>query len=368
MSVILFYSPFNQRSRDTESLMIAFRKQGHRVISLSQQGGHEIHDFLRTQGIETYSFMPAATHAWVRHIRHLRFLIRFCRKNGVDVVYSHLEPANFIASIAQFFIRARVYLCRHHADQYRLLGRDGDWSYKITYSLARRIIAFSEASRSYMIQHEGVAASKIRKINLAYDFSLYPEPDQDHIRNIKSKASVDILLITVGSFVPLKRPDLSLQVLRALVDQGYNAGLILLGKGELETGLRMLTRQLGLEGRVFFPGYVHNVLDYITASTFLLHPSASESSCVAVKEAGLVARPAIVCRGVGDFDDYIVDGMNGFSVSLDKFVQEAVRIIKTHAQDEKYILQLGENLKKSILDLFSVDNVLRQYDLLNHVQ
>ncbi|NJM26390.1 MAG: hypothetical protein HC859_13810 [Bacteroidia bacterium] len=45
MKRILFYSPFNQRSRDTESLMIAFKQMGHRVLSLSQQEGHIINDF-----------------------------------------------------------------------------------------------------------------------------------------------------------------------------------------------------------------------------------------------------------------------------------------------------------------------------------
>jgi glycosyltransferase involved in cell wall biosynthesis len=367
MSVILFYAPFNQRSRDTESLMIAFRRQGHRVISLSQQEGREIHDFLRPYGIETYSFMPRNANSWVRHLRHLAFLIRFCRAHQVDVVYSHLESANFIASVAQFFIRARVYVCRHHADQYGLLGRDRDLSYRVTYGLARHIIAFSEASKNYMIQREGVSADKIIKINLAYDFSLYAQPVPAHVEAIRREVSADIVLITVGSFLPLKRPGQSVEVLKALVDGGHDAALILLGKGELDTELKAMSCELGLENRVFFPGYVHNVLDYIAASTFLLHPSVSESSCVAVKEAGIVSRPVIVCRNIGDFDDYIVDGENGFSVHQDRFVQEAVKLIEsTHR--ENHLSQLGENLKKSVLNLFGVENVVHQYDPLNHVR
>lgn len=50
MAVILFYSPFNQRSRDTETLMIGFRTQGHQVISLSQQEGLVIHGFSSKPG------------------------------------------------------------------------------------------------------------------------------------------------------------------------------------------------------------------------------------------------------------------------------------------------------------------------------
>ncbi len=55
MATILFYSPFIHRSRDTESLMIAFRDQGHRVISLSQESGKDIHEFLEPLGIDVFT-------------------------------------------------------------------------------------------------------------------------------------------------------------------------------------------------------------------------------------------------------------------------------------------------------------------------
>jgi glycosyltransferase involved in cell wall biosynthesis len=368
MSVILFYSPFNQRSRDTESLMIAFRVQGHRVISLSQQDGRGIHAFLESKGVETYSFKPKNSNPWIRHCRHLVFLILFCWRNKVTVVYSHLEPANFIAAIAQFFVRARVFICRHHADQYHLLGREQDWSYKTTYRLARNIIVFSEVSKKYMVEHEGVAGKKVRKINLAYDFSLYAQPDSENIEQIKKKLGAKILLITVGSLLPLKRPEQSIYVLKELIDKGYDAALILLGSGPLDAELRTLSNALELQDKILFAGYVSNVLDYVSASSVLLHPSVSESSCVAVKEAGLVRKPVIVCQGVGDFDDYIVHGHNGFSTHIDSFLEEAVDIIEMNYKDENRLDQLGENLKKSVLDLFSIENVLPLYGPLNNTR
>jgi len=365
MSVVLFYSPFNQRSRDTESLMLAFRRQGHRVISLSQQAGSEIHDLLENHGIETHSFIPESTNAWVRHLRHLIFLIRFCRTNGVDVVYSHLEAANFIASMAQFFMPATVYICRHHTDQYQLLGFDKDISYKLTYQFARNIIVFSEASRKYMIENEGIQASRIRKINLAYDFSLYPAPDAQSIDGISKKNPAEILLITVGSLYPLKRPDESLRVLKALVDRQYNARLILLGKGDLNSELKSLSRELGLEDRLLFAGYVNNVLDYLAASSFVLHPSVSESSCVAIKEAGLVKKPVIVCQGVGDFDDYVIHGVNGFLVDPDKYVEESVAIIEQYNRDNVGLGKIGAGLREAVIRHFDIKNVIDQYNSLN---
>ena len=118
MATILFYSPFNQRSRDTESVMIAFKKQGHKVVSLSQQEGLQINSFLNSQGIEASSHViPGERSGWFYYLKHLVFFIRFCRKHKVDIVYSHLDPANFVASIGQYFIKARTFLCRHYINE-----------------------------------------------------------------------------------------------------------------------------------------------------------------------------------------------------------------------------------------------------------
>jgi len=365
---ILFYGPFNQRSRDTESVMIAFRQQGHHVILLSQARGLLISEFLKTKDIETFSFIPQTRFGWIKHCQHVYFLARFCWSNKVEVVYSHLESANFIASIAQFFVRAKVYICRHHSDQYKLLGQDKDLSYRFTYALAKKIIVVSEATKNYMIANEGIPENKIIRINLAYDFSLYGKTDQRQIEDIKKTVFSEIILITVGSLNPLKRPDISIGVLNALVEKGYDAKLVLLGTGELYSSLKTQAETLELTERVIFPGYVENVLDYMTVASYLIHPSVSESSCVVVKEAGLVFKPVIACNGVGDFQDYIVNAENGFLVDPNKFVEASTEIITKHLHNEGLLLQIGKNLNQSVLNHFSIQHVISKYDSLNTIR
>jgi hypothetical protein len=186
MASILFYTPFDQRSRDVESLMLAFHQQGHRVISLSQQKGSMIHEFLRSQGIEVHSHViQSASANWWYFFRHLIFFVRFCRREKIDIVYSHLEPANYVASIGQFFIRAKTIICRHHIDEGRLYGFDQALYYKITYRLAKKIIVESDHARRYMMEHENIPGDKILHINLAYDFSLYPVPVEEKVKQLR---------------------------------------------------------------------------------------------------------------------------------------------------------------------------------------
>jgi hypothetical protein len=175
MGRILFYSPFNQRSRDTESLMIAFKGAGHDVYSLSQQEGREIHDFLKSYDIHTNSYIVPGTRGGAGYyFKHLKYFARYCREHKIDIVYSHLEPANFVASVGQYMIRARTFLCRHHIDEGKLYNFDRDLYYRVTYKLARKIIVVSDHARRYMIEHEKIPARKIIHINLAYNFDLYP--------------------------------------------------------------------------------------------------------------------------------------------------------------------------------------------------
>ncbi len=129
--------------------------------------------------------------------------------------------------------------------------------------------------------------------------------------------------------------------------------------------LKILVTQLGLSDAVIMPGYVSNVLEYISTADFFLHPSILDSSCVVIKEAGLVSKPVIVCRGVGDFDDYVVHKTNGLVVDRDKFVEESSLLIQKYHHNKKFLSELGEGLKKSVLELFDVEKVARQYDLLN---
>jgi glycosyltransferase involved in cell wall biosynthesis len=346
--------------------MISLFLQGHQVFSLSQQEGDLINDFLNSKGVKASSYvLPGKRSGWWYFFRQLIYFIRFCRRHKIDIVYSHLESANFIASVAQLFIKAKVFVCRHHSDQYRLLKRDKDISYRLTYSLARHIIVFSDNTRNYMIKEEGIPADKIIRINLGYDFSLYPAIRTDVVDQIKEKYAADVLLVTVGGLTPLKRPDVSVKILKGLIDMGINAKLIFLGAGELESSLKMSVKKTELTDRVYFPGYVDNVIEYIAASSFLIHPSVSEASCVAVKEAALVAKPVVVCSGIGDFDDYIVNKENGFSFSPDKFAECTVDIVASSFRNRAFLENIGSNLRKSVMEKFSIEKVITHYNKLN---
>lgn len=367
MATILFYSPFNQRSRDTESLMLAFKNQGHRVLSLSQGEGVLINEFLNSKGVQACSHVVRSSSGWWYYLQHIIFLIKFCWHEKVQIVYSHLEPANFVASIGQFAIRARVFICRHHIDEAKLYKFDKKISYRITYQLAKEIIVVSNHAKQYMISEEGIPSKKIIHINLAYDFKLYSNPSHLEVKEVRDQYSCDVLLTAALRLTKYKRPEIAIDTLSMLLDKGIDAKLVIMGQGDMVGLLHHKLDALNLSERVFLVGFVPNPLTYMQAADFIIHPSILDSSCVTIKEAGLLSKPVIVCDGIGDFKDYIIHGKNGFLVNPDLFAAEGSDIIMRTKDNKLYLNDLGANLKTSVSRLFDINHIIHSYSQLNEV-
>lgn len=343
--------------------MVEFIKQGHRVYFLNQQENEYLPTICKNTGVHYETIPPpTSTSTIIRTLYYCMQLFRFVGANRINIVYSHLEPANFIAVLTQFFISAKIIIVRHHHDLAARAGFGSDLSYKMTYQLARKIITVSEATKNYMVVEEGFSAEKIFPIRLGYDFSIFGSPNELNVKKLKEKLKDSVVLITVGRLDEYKRPMLSFEVCKALNRKGIKSHLFFLGVGEFQHTLQEEVHRCALENAVSFIGYADNVLDYLAVSDWLLHPSISESSCVVVKEAGLVELPAIVCKGVGDFDYYLLHGQNSFLVDPHNFIEESVQTISDLVSDQSARKKLGIQLKKDVLANFSISAILPQYE------
>src|SRR5262249_12957331 len=83
------------------------------------------------------------------------------------------------------------------------------------------------------------------------------------------------------------------------------------GRGYMEDGMRRLAARLSLDGRVSFCGHVSNIEKIWADHHALILPSRFEGLPVALVEAMLCARPAIVTN-VGGNAELIEDGRSGF--------------------------------------------------------
>lgn len=357
---ILFFGPFTYRARDNESLILKFKEQGHHVFFLTMEQGGYIIDFLSENNIPCYR-MDIKGNGKLALLKKVLYFIRFIKKHRIDTVFSHLEPANFIAVLAQPFVKSRIVIVRHHSDLFYINNLHKLFSYRYSYRNAKEIIAVSEHAKKVMVDKEKIDGDKITVINLAYNFDLFEKASINEVELIRKQYDYDLLLLSVGRLVKNKRLDISIDVLKKLIENGHSVGLLILGNGELETELQSKIELNNLAHSCHLLGFKTNVMDYLAACDILVHPSESESSSVIVKEAGIQKKVIIGCYGVGDCDDYIVNGENGFLIDKDNFVNEAVDIIEEKLVGKTERKRIGENLYTSVEQLFSIENNIGFY-------
>ena len=70
----------------------------------------------------------------------------------------------------------------------------------------------------------------------------------------------------------------------------------------------------------------------MAACDLMIHPSLSDASNSAIKEMGLLSKAVAVCSEVGDFDEYIVNDVNGFLMSPINFLMQLLKSSGLYSQ------------------------------------
>ena len=363
---ILFYYPSNKRTISIESVIIGFKKQGHQVMLLTQSEDGELHEELIENKIPTYNYVIKKNNAFLYYFKHLIFLSKFCRTNDIDIVYSHLQQANIISVFAQYFCRAKFLICRHHSS---VSGSDKNFNQSLFDRLINRfsktIIVPSKMVYKQVNGTEGVKGNKIKLINYGYDFSKYPSPNLIEVEKIKNEFKAKLLLVKIARLVPGKRYDILFSIINKLVREGMDIKLLVISGGPLLQELEEYINVNHLENNIYLLGERSNVIDYLCASDVVPLLSESEASNSVIKEAGLVSKCVIVCKGVGDFEDYIVDGDSGFLIDKENPTSDLLKHLSDVYSHKVDIKRLGEKLHKSVLENFSIENVIEKYYILN---
>ncbi|MFI5203017.1 MAG: glycosyltransferase family 4 protein [Flavobacteriales bacterium] len=360
MNILLYY----QNPSHTvflESLVESFVKRGHTVHFLTTCDEGILHQKMRELGAITH------THVIKRKrilylVGQALYLIRFCRKNKINAVVSHLQMANLIALLAQYFIKARVFPCRHHSVDVVLRGNKNAIRLdKWVNRLSKKIIVVSNAVKTQMVNHENINPNKVVVIPLGYNFSLYDKPEETVVNQIKEKLKVNMVLILVGRMTINKRHMVALEAFKELVDMGLDVGIIIMDDGPEMPAIRNYIVENKLSDRTLFTGFIDNTINHMAAADLLIQPSMSEASNQVVKEAAMLSIPSVVCNGVGDFDEYVVNEVNGFTVNIDQAAKGIVDVVKKYYSRKEELKNIGAKARIEVLRKFDINEVGPKY-------
>ena len=237
-------------------------------------------------------------------IKAVARLFRALDEFAPDVIHTH-QYACVYASLWPV-VRKKPFLHTFHTlpeiENKRALRR------VITKYLVRRGImtpvAISKTNRRMVADYYGLPLEQVAMVHNPVDVKRFAAGVQNSDGQFR--------FITAGRFSREKNQQMMYRAFASFLGKGHDARLVMLGRGEEEENLKALARELKIDDRIDYAGFVPNVEDYLkTANVFLLS-SHYEAQPLGVLEAMAAGLP-VISTDVGGVADIVTD--NGILVA-----------------------------------------------------
>jgi len=202
-----------------------------------------------------------------------------------------------------------------------------------------RVVVGSEFGRRQLASELGVRTDHVSVVYYGVDPAFVPGPPPSELLDRYHLRGHPVALF-LGGLKPRKNLRLLLDIWAPVAARVPEARLVIAGGGPLRADLERHVRQLGLEGRVVFTGYVpeaEKAAHFRLADVFLF-PSAMEGFGFSVAEAMSAGVP-VVASDRGSIPELVAEGQSGFVCDPsvpDRFVERLLLLLGDAALREKF--------------------------------
>lgn len=243
---------------------------------------------------------------------------KMIKKEGFDIVNAHGARANFIAMFLNQKKLGIPVVTTVHSDP--LL--DFDTITKKLFFTNLNIMALKKLkykiavtdSLHHMLIERGYSPNYIRTVRNGMDFET-PEP---HCTKEEFAARFNIpydpekvYFGIAARLVHVKGVDVFIRIAAETLKHTDAARFVIIGEGEDEPMLKDLAKELGVEDKIYFLGFVKEVYDFLNFVDVNMLTSLSEGFPYSILE-GAKAKKATVASAVGGIPLLIRDGENGY--------------------------------------------------------
>lgn len=226
-----------------------------------------------------------------------------------------------------------------HARILHLHWRKHDW-----------IVAPSDYTRAWYRKTHLSRANRTSVIPNAMEatsIQVHPRSERDNLREELGLPKGKFLILMIGSICHRKNQSAAIPMLKALVEQGVDADLVVVGgEDRKETAkLKSAIAKNNMTTRVHLMGQNENVDSFVGASDCVLSTSRDEQASVSLLETLAGGRPAISSR-TGSAPEVINDGKNGQVFEL-KDVSPAITFMLRLAEDQTFAEESGADARRN---------------------
>lgn len=256
-------------------------------------------------------------------LQHFTFLCRFLKGKSYDVIHTHSSKAGVLGRLAGLWAGRVPLVHTPHTFAFTFKGHFNPLKSGFFLDIERflgrrtsRLISVSESERRDTLSHRIISSDRVMVVENGIDPWPYrwAEPPEEGRGLFKSRARSP-RLGAVGLLNPAKGHDVLLKAFAGLVRRFPEAGLAIVGDGELREELEGLIRELNLEDNAFLVGYRDDVPSLLKELDLFVLPSLWEGLPYVLLEAMASALPAVV-TDVNGSRDIVVDGVTGFIVPI----------------------------------------------------
>lgn len=362
---VLVYFPYNLRTVEQQSVMEMLARRGHHVVLLTTCARGYLHEYVERLGVHTEALAAPTGSRLAFLVQNLAKLYKVVRQHRIELVIAHQQRPALIAGLLRRLAGFELAYFRHNSDEdYAAHPLRARWLNRLVNAVTPLKVAPSAAVERFWLEHEQVPRAALIRINYGYNFRQYEAPVNERVEEIKSAYPARLRVLSIARFATAKRHAAMFEVVARLAKEGEDVKLLCLGSGPLGQELSERIAALGMQERIFLVGRRDNIFDYIEAADVFMHLSSSEASNSAVKEVALRAKPVIVCRGVGDFDDYVEHGVSGFVVDKQAPQEPAYGALRALLERRFDGAAIGEALRQRVTRAFDIERVAPDYERL----
>lgn len=329
------------------------------VVALVEGGALE--GAFRATGVPVYILKTKKAYGH-SGVRALFWLIRYIRKEKIDIVQNHFLHADLLGTLAAKCGGAkRVITARRDLGFWR--GPRQLALNRFLAHFADRILVNSKAVKEATVAKEKVLPEKIHVIHNGIDTKRFFPYDFERTEGRK-RLGIGEKNLVVGMVANMRHEvkghTYLIQAMVEVLKEFPESYLVLVGDGFLRRALEKEAEGLGIRSRVRFIGSSTENQIYVNAMDVVCSSSLSEGFSNSILEAMASAKP-VVATEVGGNPEAVMDGLTGF-LAVPKNPLSLSGRIRLLLRDETLRIQMGEMARRRVLKKFSIETMIREYE------
>ncbi len=286
-------------------------------------------------------------------------------KEDYQVIHCHGARANFIAMFLRHKIKKPMITTMH--SDYKLDFKDNFYK-RIIYTTLNTValkkfkyfIAISDTFKEMLVERGFNSDSIFVAYNgIDFDSDLDYASKNSFLSRYNIEAADKKIVGIMARLDLVKDHETFIKAADKILKDRKDIKFLIAGEGNLDSRLKDMVSELGIEDNVHFLGFVKDMNSFFNAIDINVLCSVSESFPYVILEGARMSKP-IISTNVGGIANLVRDGFNGYLFDVGEYDALAKRII-TLVDNKELLEKMGKELYNNAKENFSYDSMAKTH-------